>query len=244
MGRQWCDSLIAKNPAKGVKLPKIASSRLDATRVLGIGDVVHLAEAIEPRYRAMVILAAGTGLRFGEVAALRTTSIDMLRRKLQVTETLRDINGSIDFGPPKTRKSRRVVTMPQFVINDLASHLASYGDGDGGLIFTDTLGGPIRPSNFRRRIWHPAVEASVGPPLRFHDLRHSHAAVPISEGVHPKTISERLGHESITITMDIYGDLLPGVEEAAADSIDAAYNRGVLVGLAAEETSAGSRHRR
>ncbi len=85
------------------------------------------------------------------------------------------------------------------------------------------MGGPIRRTNFRRRIWKPAVEASVGEPCTFHDLRHSHAAILIAQGEYPKVIQERLGHASIKTTLDTYGHLFDGLDEAAAERLDAAW---------------------
>ena len=85
------------------------------------------------------------------------------------------------------------------------------------------MGGPIRRTNFRRRIWKPAVKALVGEPCTFHDLRHSHAAILIAQGEHPKVIQERLGHASIKTTLDTYGHLFDGLDEAAADRLDATW---------------------
>lgn len=84
-------------------------------------------------------------------------------------------------------------------------------------------GGPLRRSNFRRRVWLPAVAASVGEPCRFHDLRHSNAAILIAQGSHPKVIQERLGHSRIGVTLDTYGHLFEGLDEAAADTLDENY---------------------
>ena len=95
-----------------------------------------------------------------------------------------------------------------------------YGEGSD-LVFSAPSGGPIRRNNFRRRIWLPAVEKSVGRPCTFHDLRHSHAALLIAEGEHPKVIQERLGHVSIKITLDTYGHLFEVLDEAAADRLEA-----------------------
>ena len=97
-----------------------------------------------------------------------------------------------------------------------------YGDGSD-LVFSAPSGGPIRRNNFRRRIWLPAVEKSVGRPCTFHDLRHSHAALLIAQGEHPKVIQERLGHASIKTTLDTYGHLFEGLDGAAADRLEATF---------------------
>ena len=117
-----------------------------------------------------------------------------------------------------THTSRR----REIVVEELAQHLAVHADGTG-LMFSAPSGGPIRRTNFRRRIWLPAVRASVGEPCTFHDLRHTHAALLIVQGEHPKVIQERLGHASIKTTLDTYGHLFDGLDEAAAERLDASW---------------------
>jgi integrase len=113
--------------------------------------------------------------------------------------------------------------MPAFLVDELAEHLARYGDPDGW-VFVAPTGGPIRRTNFRRRFWIPAVAASVCEPFRMHDMRHTHAAMLIAEGVHPKVLQARLGHASITTTLDVYGHLMEGLDEAAAHALDAVWH--------------------
>ncbi len=112
--------------------------------------------------------------------------------------------------------------MPSFVVEELAQHLSVHAD-ETGLIFSAPAGGPIRRTNFRRRIWLPAVKVSVGGPRTFHDLRRTHAALLIAQGEHPKVIQERLGHASIKTTLDTYGHLFEGLDEAATDRLEATY---------------------
>ena len=122
---------------------------------------------------------------------------------------------------PKTSASHRQIALPRFVANVLAEHLATWPPGSDGFVFQAPMGGPVRRSNFRRRVWLPAVKASVGEPMRFHDLRHTHVVMLIAQGEHPKTILARLGHTSISTTLDTYGHLFEGLDEAAADRLDA-----------------------
>lgn len=210
------NGLISISPCRKVKLPKLETPEM---RILEPEEIEDLAERIESKYRVMVLAAAYTGLRFGELCALRTERIDFLRRTVRVEENLAEVKGEFVFKGPKSKASRRTVNAPGFLIDELAQHLATYPD-DSGLIFTAQMGGPIRRTNFRRRIWKPAVEASVGEPCTFHDLRHSHAAILIAQGEHPKVIQERLGHASIKTTLDTYGHLFDGLDEAAADRLD------------------------
>jgi integrase len=169
-----------------------------------------------------VLSAAYTGLRFGELAALHIERFDALRKTLRVEESLSEVRGEFVFKSPKSSASRRSVSVPSFVVDELAQHLAQHADGSG-LLFSAPSGGPIRRTNFRRRVWLPAVRASVGEPCTFHDLRHTHAALLIAQGEHPKVIQERLGHASIKTTLDTYGHLFDGLDEAAAERLDASW---------------------
>jgi|GEM_PF-189394 len=213
------NGVIAITPCRKVKLPKLVQPDM---RILESDEIGELAAAIDPRYQAMVLTAAYTGLRFGELAALRIERFDALRRSIRVVESLSEVRGSFHFKPPKSDAGRRMVSVPAFLVEVLAEHLARHADGSG-LMFTAPTGGPIRRTNFRRRAWQPAVQNSVGHPCTFHDLRHTHAALLIAQGEHPKVIQARLGHASIKTTLDTYGHLMDGLDEAAADRLDAGW---------------------
>ena len=212
--------VIGRSPSRGVKLPKLEGR--SEIRFLDASEVNALVHVIDVRYSAMVLTAAYTGLRFSELRALRVDGFDALRRTIRVTESLVESDGGFYFEEPKSEASRRTVRVPSFLVEVLARHLAVHADGSG-LVFSAPNGGPIRRSNFRRRVWLPAVEASVGQPCTFHDLRHSHAALLIAQGEHPKVIQERLGHASIKTTLDTYGHLFEGLDEAAADRLEVTY---------------------
>ncbi|GIU92353.1 MAG: site-specific integrase [Acidimicrobiia bacterium] len=183
--------------------------------IVEAGQVRRLCEVIDPRYRTMVLVGYLAGLRLGETAALQVGDLDLLRRTVTVEATLgRDRTRQ----PPKTRSSRRQVSIPQPLAEALAAHLATYPDPDGW-VFPAPEGGPVDLNNWRRRVWNPAVREAGLDGLRFHDLRHSHVAALIAAGVHVKVISERLGHSSIVVTMNTYGHLLPGLDEEAADTL-------------------------
>jgi integrase len=102
--------------------------------------------------------------------------------------------------------------------NEVGTQIGRFGSD--GWIFPAPDGGPLRSSNFRHRVWAPAIRGSGLEGLRFHDLRHAHAAMLIQQGEHPRLISERLGHSSISVTMDVYGSLFPGMDEDAANRLD------------------------
>lgn len=109
--------------------------------------------------------------------------------------------------------------------------------GPEDLIFVGAKGAPLRARTFRQRFWRPAVEASVGQLCRFHDLRHSHAAMLIQAGTHAKMIQRRLGHASIGVTLNTYGHLVDGLDEEAADALDARW-RGLVDGPKTDQAGA------
>lgn len=143
-------------------------------RYLTAAEVAALAEAIDPRFRALVLTAAYGGLRFGELAALRRERVDALRGRVLVAETLVDINGELTFGPTKTRKGWRAVPLPRSISREVAAHLERWTPPAGdALLFTGQFDQPLRRSGFRRNWWMPAVAAAGLEGLRFHDLRHT-----------------------------------------------------------------------
>lgn len=215
---------IPRSPLEDVELGEILpNGEHTEQRFLDAEQITRLADAIDPRYRTLVLTAAYTGARFGELAALRVERIDFLRRQIRIEETLNEVRGEIVVSPCKTRRSRRTISVPSFLVELLAAEVQ--GKPADGYVFTAPGSGPLRRNTFRQRFWMPAVRASVGEPLRFHDMRHSHAAMLIARREHPKTIADRLGHASIRVSMDVYGHLLEGLDQGAADGLDALYRQ-------------------
>jgi integrase len=208
--------LIARSPCRGIHLPQADQNEM---RFLTADEVTALTTAIDSRYVALVATAAYTGARFGELAALSASRLDLLRGTLTVTQHLSEVKGRTMVRPPKTPASRRQIALPQFLCEILGTHLATHASPEG-FVFTSPNGEPLRRTNFRRRTFLPAVRASVGEPMRFHDLRHTHVALLIAQGEHPKIIQTRLGHSSIQVTLDLYGHLFEGLDEAAATRLD------------------------
>lgn len=211
------EGLLARSPCRGVELPKI--ERREMT-ILTPAEVSRLADTIRPRFRALVLTAAYTGLRAGELSGLHVDQLDLLRKRVRVTRTAVDVRGHWSVGEPKTNASRRTVSLPQALCEMIAQHLAEYGPSDDGLVFTAPQGGPIRWSSWRRRYWKPALEKAGLGHVRPHDLRHSHAAWLIAANEHPKVIQSRLGHASISTTLDTYGHLMDGLDEDAAERLN------------------------
>ena len=170
----------------------------------------------------MVYVGGVIGLRWSEVAGLQVGRVDFLRRTLTVAETLAEVEGRPVFADTKTRASRRTLSVPPAVLEELTAHLARRGrPGPEELVFVSPDGGPLRGSNFRQRVGTPAVRRVGLDGLRFHHLRHSAAALIIEAGGHIESIERRLGHSSIRVTSDVYGSLLPTVDEEVANDLDA-----------------------
>lgn len=213
------DRLIVRTPCEGVKLPKQNRSQVEPLPVEGVEALV---DAMPDRYRAMVVLAAGTGLRQGECFGLTMDRVDFLRRSLMVDRQLSQVSGTYPrLAPPKTAASVRRVPLPAVVVDALAGHLADFSPGGDGLIFTNQRGEPIRRTRFSDD-WRPAV-ARAGLPVgtRFHDLRHFYASLLIRHGESVKVVQARLGHASAAETLDTYSHLWPDSEDQTRAAVDA-----------------------
>ncbi len=200
----------------------VAVERQHEQRFLFPGEVETLAGAGQPRYRALVLVGAYGGLRFGELAALRRSRVDILRGRVTVAETLVDVGNELSFGPPKTRSALRTVPLPRLVVAALDDHLSRFtAAGGDALVFTGGQGGPLRRSRFRARHWVPATRAAGLAGLRFHDLRHTFVALTIAAGADPKRVSVRAGHSSVAFTLDRYGHLYESDEDDLTMRLDA-----------------------
>ncbi|MGH2773091.1 MAG: tyrosine-type recombinase/integrase, partial [Actinomycetota bacterium] len=206
--------IISKSPCRKVQLPKVDAQEM---RFLAPDEVWGLAEAIDPRYRAFVLLAAYSGLRRGEIFGLRPERLDLLRGRVEVAEILVEVRGHQTFGPPKTRAGLRWVPLPRPVCDELGRHLAAY---PGDLVFTSPQGSPMRGSQFRARYWLPAVKRAGLEPLRLHDLRHTAVALWIAAGASVKEIQKRAGHASSSTIIDRYGHVLPSAEEKVNQGLE------------------------
>ncbi len=205
---------IPNNQAKGVELPALPSkSERDKTKFLNEREVWALAEAAG-EFSLSVLVLAWCGLRFGELAALRCSSLNAETRELRVSATLSESNGKLVEGPPKTETSNRTVPVPSWLCDDLAARTA--GREPNAHLLTSPHGGPLRSGNWRYRVFDPAVRKTGlatqqrGDMLRPHDLRHTCASLHIKHGTPPKVLSTMLGHASVAITLDRYGHLYPG----------------------------------
>jgi integrase len=232
--------MIHSNPCQHVKLPR---SPKEQQIILTPEEISKLANQLQnpanqrtEQYSVMVLVAAYTGLRAGELLALRRSDVDLLRGKLTISRALKDIHGRFSsaeqkgmlFGPTKSHATR-TVQLPKFltaILNDYLSHPLPSGSSPEALIFPDTNGGPLRHNNFYRRQFKPAVLRALPPEKQaftFHCLRHTCASLLIEQGVHARAIQEQLGHSSILVTMGTYGHLMDSAYQSTASALDAAY---------------------
>jgi integrase len=215
------EGALRSNPCNGVKVP--ASPKAEMV-FLTAEEVELLATRIDPRYSTLVRVAAYTGLRAGEICALRVGRVDLDAGRITVAESVTEVpQHGLWFSEPKTYE-RRSVTLPDFLLEGLAAVLRGRPDDANAFVFTSPDGSTLNHKNFYRRQFKPAVTAAGLPAgTRFHDLRHTCAALCIALGAHPKAIQERLGHSSITVTLDRYGHLFPKLDETLTSRLDDLY---------------------
>ena len=219
------DRLIPSSPCIRIQLPKRESGRVVP---MSVEQVVAVRAHMPERARAMVTIAAGVGLRRGEVLGLTVDRIDFLRRTVTVDRQLVQTPGEgMQFGPPKTSASIRTVPAPADVIEQLARHIELHPIGHPwGLVFTNSKQREWSRTRFSE-IWKTAVEEAKLPEgTRFHDLRHHTASLLIAAGCSVKVVQHQLGHASATETLDTYSHLWPNDDERVRQAIDDAYRIG------------------
>lgn len=209
------DDRLVRNPAADVSLPRVNA----AERMYLSHEQVHeLAEACGP-HRLFVLFLAYTGVRFGEMAALRVGRLDLMRWRATIAESVTLVRGVQTWGTPKGHE-RREVPIPRFLVDDLAAHVA--GREPGALVFTTVKGGALRAQGFQRTVLTETA-ASLGlEGLHPHALRHAAASLAIASGANVKVVQQMLGHKSAIMTLDLYGHLFPDQLDEVADRLDAA----------------------
>ncbi|WP_066639184.1 tyrosine-type recombinase/integrase [Desulfolucanica intricata] len=220
--------IAARNVADAVEPPQKTKHEivvLDETQVRKMLDAAQ-----NTPYFGPILLAVTTGMRRGEILGLRWQDVEWNSNILQIRQTIQYTPGKgIFFKQPKTVGSYRPVKITSSIIEFLKKHKLEQAKiklmlgpeiyEENGLVFCQDNGKPMHPDSISS--WFPAfMERNWLPKIRFHDLRHTHATLLLKQGIHPKVVSERLGHAGISITMDIYSHLLPGMQEEAASKID------------------------
>jgi integrase len=206
---------LARNAAEYAPLPRVW--RADK-RYLSHKEVEALAAAAG-LYRVAVLFLAYTGVRYGEMAALRVSRLDLLRRRATIDQALAEVAGRVVCSTPKTHQTRSV-PVPRFLVDDLAQLVA--GKSPDVHVFTRSDGQPLRLSWFRRAVFIPAVASTGLDGLTPHGLRHTAASLAIASGADVKVVQTMLGHASATMTLDLYGHLYADRLDEVADAMDAA----------------------
>ncbi|MDP9440017.1 MAG: site-specific integrase [Actinomycetota bacterium] len=221
--------MVPGNVAEVVRAPRPAPEEM---RTLSAEEARRLLEAARgDKLEALFVLAVTTGMRQGELLALKWQDVDLENAKISVRRTITMSGGRILFGEPKTKKSRRTILLTEAAVRALREHLdrqvgviESLGDlyQDQGLIFASEVGTPMNPTNLRRRSFASLLKRAGLPQIRFHDLRHTCATLLLSRNVHPKYVQELLGHANIAITLDTYSHVIPGMGNHAAKAMEEA----------------------
>ncbi|MCU1499306.1 MAG: xerD [Acidimicrobiales bacterium] len=229
---------ISRNPADGLRVPRGERQEmvfLDPDQIFTLADQVanpprpkRHPQLHHPEYGLLVRFAAFTGLRAGEIGALRVGRVAPDGSWVEVAESVAEVHGELLYGPPKTY-SRRRVDVPEGLADELAALRHSRPDGDDEFVFTSPTGGPLRHTHFYARFYRPAVaRAGLDPRTRFHDLRHTAAALMIAQGAHLLVVKERLGHSSISVTADRYGHLYPSLSASLTAQLGGVYRAGAI----------------
>lgn len=215
--------VIDRSPCRGIRLPH----QVDRSRpVASAAEVERLADEMPDSFRAAVYLGT-MGLRQGEVFGLRVGAVDLDQGRLTVGSTINEVEGKLVEGSGKTRRSRRTFTIPKRVVDELKAHLERTGrTSPDELVLQAAGGGPVRATNFRLRIYDPAVRRAGLDGLTFHRLRHTAGHMLRELGVPLEVIQQRLGHASIRTTADIYGTLPERIDRAVADRLQELFRPG------------------
>ncbi len=219
--------LIGVNPIMGVIVP---SPKAPEMNILGENEISRLLiQARGQRNEALYYLALNTGARLGELLGLKWDDVDWQGSRLRIIRQLKARTGSglvlVDL---KTRYSRRMIEIGQATMQRLRAHyetqwqvkaFAGVRWKENNLVFSTSIGTPIGPRN-QQRDFKALLNAAGLPDFRFHDLRHTAASIMLNRGIPVIVVSRRLGHSRPSITMDIYGHLMPGVQSSAAELMD------------------------
>lgn len=219
--------LVVRNVCDAVDAPR---SRRRHMRTLDVGDVsTFLDMTSRSPYGPIFELAFWTGMRRGELMGLRWVDVKLDGRMLSVTQTLVRLTGrGLQVAEPKTPGSRRRISLGNSAVSllkrirvkEIEDRLSLGMRWDeSGYVFCRNDGSPIDPDAVTHA-FQRVIKTTLLPNIRFHDLRHTHATLMLAQGVHPKIVSERLGHSSISITLDTYSHVLPGLQDAVAQSFE------------------------
>ena len=223
-------SVVNRNVGDLVDPPR--SRRFEITTLSPEQSRQLLDAARGDRLEALYVVALTTGLREGEILALRWRDVDLDTAKLQVRGSMQATPSGLKIAETKTAGSRRHVMLSKQPLDALRRHRVAQAAErlrvgaaweDNGLVFPNQVGRPIAAGNLLRRSFEPLLRRAGLPRIRFHDLRHTSATLLLGEGVHPKVVAEMLGHTRISTTLDLYSHVTPTMQRQAAEAFDAIF---------------------
>jgi integrase len=216
---------LEKNPTLAADPPSARAARARQFPTWDPGDLRRFLNFVRgDRFYAAFYLAAASGMRRGELLGLRWCDLDLDAQQLSVVQCVVEVAHEVRVGPPKSDRSRRMIALDEKTTAVLAEHKRSQEDerkkrgeklAPHEFVFAAEDGSPIHPACFSQ-IFGRRVEAAQVPRIRFHDLRHTHATLALRAHVHPKIVSERLGHSTVSITLDTYSHCIPSMQREAA----------------------------
>lgn len=217
------ENIIARNVAEAVDPPRPVRKEMNIVGAEGLNRILEAAK--DTPYYVLFYTSAYTGLRRSELLALRWHNVDLDYATISVVESLHRLhNQEFVFRQPKSNRSRRMIALsPSLAVllreykaeQAALKHSIGLVSGIRDLVFSQIDGSPIDPNSITKSFRKLVKSIGING-IRFHDLRHTHASLMLQQGIHPKIVSERLGHSSINITLDTYSHVLPGLQEAAA----------------------------
>ena len=219
--------VLFKNPARQVKPPRPPSREIKILDKNEITTLLNAAKAVG--LYVPVLVAVTTGMRRGELLALRWSDIDPTAALLTVNRSLERIKGKFGFKSPKTKTSMRTITLPTITVQALGRHLKEQhearlklglGRDPRGLVFARPDGQPMDADTLSKAFRRLVASAKVTP-ITFHGLRHTHISHLLMEGFHAKVVSERAGHAHVNITLGVYAAYIPSMQTDVARRVDA-----------------------
>lgn len=213
------DGRLAHNAAAAIPLP---AERRKPPRYLSQPEVERLVKEIPDRDRALILVGAYAGLRWGEAAGLRRRDVDPMRSRIRVSGTAVQLHGEVTLdNEPKTKRSQRSIPLARSIMRRVEQHLTDHVEpASESLVFTAPGGGPLYRS-WTQRVFEPAVRRAGLEDITFHGLRHSFVAIMVAAGCNVREVSEWAGHNSVAFTLTRYGGLFEDGTDEAVDRLDA-----------------------
>ncbi len=224
---------LVRNEAAAVKPPKVERKQMTVLNTDAAAAVIEAAR--DTSLFIPILLGITTGMRRGEVVALRWRHVDLDKAQISIEESIEQTKTGLRYKPPKSGKGR-TVALPKSVVEELRNHRIRQAEtflklgirlSEDGFVVAQADGSSLQPRSLSHAFQLFLAKHKL-PRVRLHDLRHTHATAMLKNKIHPKVVQERLGHSTIAVTMDIYSHVLEGMQEDAAEIVDAALQAALI----------------